>query len=64
MMTGGGGRGDRETGSPFMMIMSPTSLMTLPILDRNFYWHENVICFFHLTASQIFTYSGSSDVTG
>lgn len=43
------------------MIMSPTRPMTLPILD--FYWHVNVICFFHLTALQIFTCSGSSDVT-
>lgn len=44
------------------MIMSPTRPMTLPILDV--YWHVNVICFFHLTALQIFTCSGSSDVTG
>lgn len=64
MTTGGGGRDGRETGSPLAMIMSPTSSMTLPILDLNFYWHENVICFFHLTVSQIFTHNGSSDVTG
>lgn len=35
--------------------VSPTGLMTLPILDLNFfYWHENVICFFHLTNIYIY----------
>lgn len=51
---------NRGTASPLTMIMSPTSLMTLPVVDLSLDRHESVICFFHLTAS---TYRGSSDMT-